>query len=236
MPTLRTRRIAFRTGLVASLVALAVWQVPPVGAEVGGYRHLGAVTSGQWHGITGRLQVVDPGVRAGTYDFVAARFMAKEPLRDGGTAWLEAGWSENGWRGDPGQAVYTYDSVSGHWSFYDQYPIGPGDRIWIYLESSPDGEWAAWLWWDAQWRLLSAVTLPSGADALIEQFVEVYADPRDPAAIAVPRIGVDNVSLRAADGGSAPWRGEVETAVTDSRDGYCVDWQTPYHTWSAGTC
>ncbi|MGH3647563.1 MAG: hypothetical protein ACRDTM_10365 [Micromonosporaceae bacterium] len=219
-----------------SLVALALWQVMPVGAEAGGYRHLGAVTSGQWHGVLGRLGVVDPGVRAGTYDFVAARFMAKEPLRDGGTAWLEAGWSENGWRSGGGQVVYTYDSVDRQWIFHDDYPISPGDRIWIYFDATPDGEWAAWLWWSGEWRLLRTVTLPSGGDALIEQFVEVYADPRDPASIRLPRVGVDNVSLRDADGAAVPWRGEVGTAVADSRDGYCVDWQQPHDTWSAATC
>ncbi|MGH3739552.1 MAG: hypothetical protein ACRDT6_28730 [Micromonosporaceae bacterium] len=218
------------------MAAVVFAGVLPVGAESGGYRHLGAVTGGQWYGVLGRLAVVDPGVRAGTYDFVAARFMVKEPLDDGGTAWLEAGWSENGWHDGGGQVVYTYDSASRAWTFYDQYPIRPGDRIWIYLESDPDGEWAAWLWWDGGWRLLRTVSLPSGTDAQIEQFVEVYADPQRGGQVGVPAIAVDNVSLRAADGGSVAWRDEVDTAVAEGGSGYCVDWQHPYDTWTAGTC
>ncbi|MGH3713491.1 MAG: hypothetical protein ACRDT4_08550 [Micromonosporaceae bacterium] len=234
MLTLRARRNALRVGLVGSLVSLALWQVLPVGAESGGYRHLGAVTSTQWHGVVGRLAVTDPGVRAGTYDFVAARFMAKEQV-GGDTVWLEAGWSENGWR-DGGPAVYTYDSASATWSFYDAYRIAPGDRIWIYLDSTPDGEWAAWLWWDGAWRMLRTVTLPTGADAQIEEFVEVYADPRRAGTVTLPATAVDNVALRTADGGSVPWRAEVDTATADRADGYCLDWRTPYDTWSAATC
>src|SRR5690606_15375150 len=43
-----------------------------------GYHHLGATTAGEWNAVTGRLEVRHTGVRAGAYDFVATRFLAKQ--------------------------------------------------------------------------------------------------------------------------------------------------------------
>ena len=59
---------------------------PPVPQP--GYHHLGATTDGGWSGVLGRLTVDDPGVRAGTFDFVATRFMAKASTATG-VKWLE---------------------------------------------------------------------------------------------------------------------------------------------------
>ncbi|MQA26859.1 MAG: hypothetical protein GEU94_15675 [Micromonosporaceae bacterium] len=156
-------------------------------------------------------------------------------------AWLEAGWSENGWRSGRGQVVYTYDSQAGEWVFHERYPIADGDRIWIHLESASGRatgavEWTAWLWWRGEWRELATVSLPAGGRAQVEEFVEVHVDGRAGGAFAVPRIEVDNVWLRGGDGESSPWRGEVDTAVADSRGRYCVDWRQRYDTWSAGDC
>ncbi|HET6213080.1 MAG TPA: hypothetical protein VFE14_09450 [Micromonosporaceae bacterium] len=211
---------------------------PDYGAA--GYHHLGATSVDPYTGVLGRIAVTDPGVRAGTYDFVAARFMAKKD-HSGRTDWLEAGWTETGWSGGGRQRVYTFDTVHNAWTFYDQYPIRAGDRIWIYLETSdtgPNPVWHAWLWWADAWHLLAALALPLDGGAQQEQYVEVYVDPARGGTIPVPRISTDNVQLRPAAGGPLGyWRDpDVRTTGGVSTDTYCLDWQVTFDTWSAGDC
>ncbi|MGH3656672.1 MAG: hypothetical protein ACRDUA_08425 [Micromonosporaceae bacterium] len=236
MSTVRVPRRPLLHVLTVALLASGLWLAPEVRAGSVGYHHLGAVSDGRWSGVKGRLQVTDPEVRSGTYDFVAARFMVKQSLDDGGTAWLEAGWSENGWRDDGAQVIYTYDSVNGEWRFHEAYRIRPGDRVWLYLKSTPDGEWGAWLWWRGGWRQLVEVRLPGGREAQVEEFVEVYVDPDRGGEFAVPPVSVDNVSLRSPVGLLAPWRDEVATATGDSTGPYCLAWARRYDTWTAGDC
>ncbi|RSM44114.1 hypothetical protein DMB66_52650, partial [Actinoplanes sp. ATCC 53533] len=161
-----------------------------------GYRHLGAGTGGEWNGVSGRMSVVDAAVRQNTYDFVAGRFMVKRDMGSGSIAWLEAGWAETGWAGSGRQRVYTFDTNSGAWQFYEQYAINPGDKVWLEVRTGADGVWQAWLWWNNRWQLLTAQKLPIGPSAYVEQYVEVYTDPRRPTRIDVPPVTVDNVQLR----------------------------------------
>jgi hypothetical protein len=227
---------------------------PATGGErsAAGYRHLGASTAGEWAGVSGRLTVSDPEVRAGTYDFVAARFMAKRRLDTGTVAWLEVGWAETGWSGGGRQRIYTYDTNGRTWRFYDEFPLSPGDQVWLDVHADADGVWQAWLWWDDRWNLLSAETLPIGATAQLEQYVELHADPKRPARLTVPPVAVAEVHLMAPDGvgtqhdagarhdGAHPWREDVDTltgdAAQDRGAGLCLDWTTRYDTWSAGSC
>jgi len=213
---------------------------PVVGEPVPGpgYHHLGATTADDWSGVTGRLTVSDPGVRPGTFDFVAARFMARNQA---GTAWLEAGWSENGWLRDGRQRIYTYDTASRRWTFFDEYPTRPGDQVWIYLESGASSgdrvPWRAWLWWQSQWRLLAETELPIGPAATVEQYVEVYVDPAKGGTLPLPPSSFDNVQLRDADGAFRYWREDgVPTGVGESASTYCLGWITRFDTWSAETC
>ncbi len=163
---LRNRiRVAIAFGLLPLLLGSGA---TPSGALSGppvpqpGYHHLGATSDGTWSGVLGRLTVEHPSVRAGTFDFVATRFMAKAST-DTGVKWLEAGWAETGWA-DPGtQRIYTYDTNTGRWAFYDQYPVKPGDQVWIEIAASstgPDPVWNAWLWWHDSWHLLTSQALP----------------------------------------------------------------------------
>ncbi|GIE89509.1 hypothetical protein [Actinoplanes regularis] len=208
-----------------------------------GYHHLGAGTSGEWGGVSGRYSVVDSSIRAGTYDFIASRFMVKRDLGKGNIAWLEAGWAETGWR-SPGQPrIYTYNTNTKGWQFYDQYPIKAGDTVWLDLHTDTDGVWQAWLWWNDRWNLLTAPKLPIGESAMVEQYVEVHADGGKPGRIDVPPVKADNVQLRPADGGPQRfWRSDVSTLTGVSpgqqqrKGGYCLDWTTRYDTWSAGDC
>jgi hypothetical protein len=208
----------------------------------GGYHHMGAGTGGEWGGVSGRLSVVDTGIRPNTYDFVATRFMVKRDLGNGDMAWLEAGWAETGWAGSGRQHVYTYNTNSRSWQFYDQYALRPGDRPWIDLHTDGQGTWQAWLWWGNRWNLLTAQKLPVGRSGYIEQYVEVYADPRRAARIGVPPVTVDNVQLRPAGGSSGQryWRGDVNTQAADASaqrsSGFCLDWKNRYDTWTAGDC
>ncbi|MFC7764218.1 hypothetical protein ACFQY4_44205 [Catellatospora bangladeshensis] len=174
--------------------------VQPVTAAVPspGYHHLGATTRGRWSGVLGRIEVGDVAVRPGTYDFVAARFMAKT---GDGAAWLEVGWTETGWSGTGRQRVYTYDTATRAWAFYDQYDVRPGDRLWLHLQTESTGAspaWQAWLWWGDTWHLLTSRPLPLTGQAQIEQYVEVHADPVHPGALTIPPLTVSDVALKSA--------------------------------------
>ena len=173
----------------------------------GGYHHLGAGTGGEWGGVSGRISVVDGSIRANTYDFVAGRFMVKRDMGGGSIAWLEAGWAETGWAGPGRQHVYTFNTNTKTWQFYDQYALKPGDKLWIDLHTDGDNVWQAWLWWNNRWNLLTAQRLAIGSGAYVEQYVEVYADPRRSARIGVPSVTVDNVQLRPVGGGDRPATG-----------------------------
>jgi hypothetical protein len=207
----------------------------------GGYHHLGAGTAGEWAGVSGRISVVDGAIRPHTYDFVAGRFMVKRDMGGGSIAWLEAGWAETGWAGAGRQHIYTFNTNTKAWQFYDQYAIRPGDRVWLDLHTDADQVWQAWLWWNNRWNLLTAQKLPIGDRAFVEQYVEVYADPRRGARIGIPRITVDNVQVRPANGGGPRfWRDDVSTLAADATQqragSFCLDWVTRYDTWTAGDC
>jgi hypothetical protein len=208
-----------------------------------GYHHLGANSGGEWSGISGRFSVVDGSVRPNTYDFVAGRFMVKRNLGGGTIAWLEAGWAETGWAAPGRQHIYTFNTNTRTWQFYDQYLLRPGDKVWLDLHSDGDGWWSAWLWWNNRWNLLTAQRLPIGTSAFVEQYVEVHVDAGRPGRIDVPSVVVDNVRLRPATGGEARfWRADVPTLTgadpgqQQRRGGFCLTWVTRYDTWSAGDC
>jgi hypothetical protein len=206
-----------------------------------GYHHLGANTGGTWGGVSGRISVVDGEVRPRTFDFVAGRFMVKRNLGGGRVSWLEAGWAETGWAGQGRQHIYTFNTNTLTWQFYDQYQLRPGDRVWLDLHTDGDGVWQAWLWWDNRWNLLTAQRLPIGPSAVVEQYVEVHVDPSRAANLLVPTVTVDNVQLRSPDDGAYRyWRDDVSTLIGDMAQqrtrGFCLNWQTHYDTWTAGNC
>jgi hypothetical protein len=230
-----------------------------------GYHHLGANTAGVWSGVSGRMSVVNSAVRPGSYDFVAGRFMAKRDLGGGRIAWLEVGWAETGWASPGRQHVYTFNTNTNAWQFYDQYTLKPGDKAWVDLHTDAAGVWGAWLWWSNRWNLLTAQRLPIGATAYMEQYVEVHVDPRRAAQIDVPSVTVDNVQLRPPGGGPARfWRTDVPTLTGDGagtglvaglglglglgigvgadpgqqqrNGGFCLHWINRYDTWTAGDC
>jgi hypothetical protein len=208
-----------------------------------GYHHLGANTGGEWSGVSGRISVVDVSVRPGTYDFVAGRFMAKRNMGRGNVAWLEAGWAETGWSAPGRQHVYTFNTNTKTWQFYDQYPLRVGDKVWIDVRSDADGVWGAWLWWNNRWNLLTAQRLPIGATATVEQYVEVHVDGGRPSRVDVPTMTIDNVRLRPPGGGEQRfWREDVPTLTgvdpgqDQRRGGFCLNWLTRYDTWTAGDC
>ena len=208
-----------------------------------GYHHLGANSAGEWSGVSGRISVVDGSIRPGSYDFVAGRFMVKRDLGGGTIAWLEAGWAQTGWAGPLRQHIYTFNTNTHTWQFYDQYALQPGDRVWMDLHSDANGVWGAWLWWNNRWNLLTAQRLPIGQSAYVEQYVEVHVDAGRPARIDVPSVTVDNVQLRPPDGSAQRyWRDDVPTLTgygpgqPQRTGGFCLNWVNRYDTWTAGDC
>ncbi|MEV6347944.1 hypothetical protein [Actinoplanes sp. NPDC051851] len=215
----------------------------PILPTPSGYHHLGAATSDEWSGVSGRFSVVDSEIRANTYDFTAARFMVKRDLGSGKISWLEAGWAATGWSSPGKPRIYTFNTNSKAWQFYDQYSIKPGDTVWLDLHSDTVGVWQAWLWWNNRWNLLTAQKLALGASALVEQYVEVHVDASKPTEIVMPAVKVDNVQLRPIGGGTPRyWRDDVPTLTGTLpgqqmiRGGFCLNWLTRYDTWTAGNC
>ncbi len=216
---------------------------PAAPAPEAGYHHLGATTQGSWAGVRGRMTVTNPAVRPGSYDFVATRFMAKSDT-PGGARWLEAGWAETGWAGEGRQRVYTFDTNANTWTFYDQYPLAPGEQIWISLAATatpdPAGQamWSAWLWWRGGWHLLTAQPLRIGVQATLEQYVEVYVDPARGGTVTVPMVSLADVTLAAYPGAAPrPWTGDTVASQPGSdMGGYCVDQRQSWQDWSAGSC
>ena len=207
------------------------------------YHHLGATSTAPWSGVLGRITVRDPGVRAESLDFTAARFMARRDGSNGATSWLEAGWAETGWAGGGKQRIYTYDTNRNAWTFFEDYAISDGDQIWIYLEAGAasgdlESEWLAWLWWGDKWHLLADQRLPLTSAALVEQYVEVYADAKRAGGYSVPPVAFDNVQVKERPGGEALfWREDQVPATTRMGTGaYCLNWVTRFDTWSAGDC
>jgi hypothetical protein len=200
-----------------------------------GYHHLGATTTTGWSGVLARLEVGDPGVRAGTFDFLATRVMAKGETPDG-LAWIEAGWAETGWDGAGKQRIYTYDTNRDAWAFYSQYEVKPGDRFWIFMQTEqdiPTPIWQAWLWWSDAWHLLTSQQLPLTGRAKIEQYVEVHTENPFP----VPPVQVDNVQLKDGPTGAMTyWNEKIATAPGLPSPNYCLTWIHPYDTWRAGDC
>ncbi|WP_433299842.1 hypothetical protein ACQP2F_01225 [Actinoplanes sp. CA-030573] len=223
--------------------AVQLTQPGQTGFTPSGYHHLGANSAGEWSGVSGRISVVDGSIRPGSYDFVAGRFMVKRNMGGGRINWLEAGWAQTGWAGPLRQHIYTFNTNTRTWQFYDQYALRPGDRVWIDLHSDPSGVWGAWLWWNNRWNLLTAQRLPIGQSAYVEQYVEVHVDSGRPARIDVPEVTVDNVQLRPPDGGAARyWRDDVPTLTgydagqRQMTGGFCLNWVNRYDTWTAGDC
>lgn len=211
------------------------------GDHMAGYTHLGAGTGNEWGGVSGRIEVTNGSVRRGTYDFVAGRFMVKKDQGNGRIAWLEAGWAETGWSGAGRQRIYTYDTNTRAWRFHDAYNVRPGDRVWLDLRAAGDDTWQAWLWWDNRWNLLASERLPLGRTAHVEQYVELYVDPRRPTRVDVPPVTVDNVRvLPAGSSGGRFWREDIDTVTAhdprERQNAHCLRWITRYDTWSAGTC
>src|SRR2546421_10119672 len=232
-------RVAVAAGLVPVLLgSLRTPDPRPEGPQLPqpGYHHLGATTAGTWAGVLGQFAVRETGVRAGTFDFVATRFMAKAST-PAGTKWLEAGWAQTGWSGTGQQRIYTFDTNSLKWTFYDQYPVKAGDRVWIELAATDGGAWGAWLWWQNAWHLLTTQALPITDHATIEEYVEVYVDPAHDGSIPVPPVEVDNVQLKADPTDRFQyWTQTAPTEPGAAADGYCLGFQVPYDTWHAGTC
>jgi hypothetical protein len=185
--------------------------------------------------VIGRVEVADPDVRAGTYDFVATRFMAKASTSDG-LAWLEAGWTETGWSGEGRQRIYSYDTNRQSWIFYDEYRIRPADRVWVFIQTEQESAraaWQAWLWWGEKWNLLTSQELSIGGRALIEQYVEVHGEKT----FQVPTVRVDSVSLQDGPKGAMRyWDDDVLTNPGAATDGYCLNWERRYSSWAAGSC
>jgi hypothetical protein len=222
---------------------LRLTQPVQAGFTPAGYHHLGANTSGEWSGVSGRISVVNGSVRSRSYDFVASRFMVKRDLGGGDIAWLEAGWAETGWAGVGSPHVYTFNTNTKTWQFYNQYDIKAGDRLWVDIHSDTDGVWGAWLWWNNRWNLLTAQKLPIGSSAYVEQYVEVHVDDGHPTRVDVPPVTVDNVRLKPPGGGDQRfWRADVPTVTgtgpgeQQRTGGFCLDWINPYDTWTAGDC
>lgn len=173
-------------------------------------------------GVYGALNVVDPSVRRGTYEYLSQRFLAKSC---DATQWLEAGWAEPGWRAldDPQgrQYIYTYNSVTRTWNWFDQYPVAPGSRVYFQIYDWGN-VWQAWLWWNGGWQVLDTVSI-DGLNC-IENFVET--DSGNTSHFPFPPIlagdgGTGGVQIADGNGQFRTWDTSIPTILnSDDGSGY----------------
>lgn len=104
------------------------------------------------YGIYAALTVTDTRVPRNSSQYLSQRVLAKSCDRND---WFEIGWVEAGWR-DNKQYIYTHDTPGSGWTFYDQYALSPGQRIYVQIVQSPTdaGLWQVYLWWNGSWQLL----------------------------------------------------------------------------------
>ena len=139
----------------------------------------------------------------------------------GSIAWLEAGWAETGWAGAGRQHIYTFDTNTRTWQFYDQYAAraratglaAPADRRGTAV-------WQAWLWWDDRWNLLTAAEAAAIGSARRSSSTSRCTSTRAARpGIDVPPVTVDNVQLRPAGGGDGPLLARRRRHADRRRDG-----------------
>lgn len=202
-----------------------------------GYHHLGAQTFVvQVQGAMASMTVRNPGARVGTFDFFAARILAKRNV-SGAVRWVEVGWSENGWLNDDRRRIYTFDTTHGVWEFYGQYGLADGQTVTVALEPTScvaTCTWTAFLWWSNQWNALHAVEVPFDSLVAMEQYGEVYTV--DGVHYALPRVDFTGVQVRYA----GLWVNWSDPPVASSWSGnvspYCATAVVPYTTWNVRSC
>lgn len=194
---------------------------------------LGAQTNGfSGAGMFGALNVINTSVRHdGATDYLSQRFLIKSCDSQ---RWFEFGWAEVSWRSE-GQSIYLYDSATRQWRFFDQFPIGPGTRL--YFQATHVGGWdyVVDVYWNGVWNQLGVFNLGEGLGCGNELFVEKYA-PRPGIRIHNPTgatfetgdFGTGGVQLaRGSDGGWQTWNEYVPSFRYDydGSDGSYVSWQ-----------
>jgi hypothetical protein len=198
-----------------------------------GYHHLGGQTSNYGSvGIFGALNVVNPSLVHGTWDFLANRVMAKSC---DSTRWLELGWAEVGWRNDA-QYIYSFNTVLNQWQFFDQYPIGPGSRIYVTVLHVGNGQWEAQLWWNGMWNTLVSVNPGPGIGCGNEQYVEVYTAGTGRhfpfPTITVGDGGTGGMNIADSNAVWHTWDASIPTFETNNLENYyLVTWLARYFSW-----
>lgn len=133
------------------------------------------ISSGQYAWLT---VISAKGVIPRTQDFVAVRMMAKVQGPNGvGDKWLEIGYTTNGMTGG-GTYVYTYDTGTGEWHFYPQYPLRENMQIEVGLFANGP-VWDAWLKYDGTWFKINTCKGPGQQFASFEYYVETHYDKGD---------------------------------------------------------
>ena len=144
---------------------------------------------GRWSGVLGRIEVGDPGVRQGTLR-LRRRPVHGQGATPGGASGLARGRAGPRPAGPATaeQRVYTYDTNRDAWAFYDQYAVGPGDRLWMYLQTEQRRPTARLAGLALVGRPVEPAHQPgrsrSTGQAEIEQYVEVHAENPVPRAVA----------------------------------------------------
>lgn len=157
-------------------------------------RHIGVeTTSYNSIGIIGASTVVNPAVPHPSTSFLSQRILAKSCNE---SHWIEVGWVEAGWRGDA-QYIYTYDSASQLWRFFDQYVLGAGRKITVELIHSGGGTWKALLNWNGQWHELHSFNPgPNTLGCGNESYVEPWSESDERFAFPSIKVGGNSADLR----------------------------------------
>lgn len=187
--------------------------------------------SGQY-GIYAALTVTNARVPRNSSQYLSQRVLAKSCDRGD---WFEIGWVEAGWRDDK-QYIYTHDTPSSGWTFYDQYPLTPGQRIYVQVTQVPSNAnlWQVYLWWNGSWHLLRETVntdwLGCGGELMVDRYQTgqgtwfntngaVNFGDGTSSGVMVKNVGTNSWQ---------PWDRSFPTAVY-SGDYYCWDLKTIFN-------
>ena len=191
------------------------------------YKHLGAETNyGKNTGIIAQIYVTDPEVpHDGSYDyFFYSWVMIYNNARD---KWIQVGWSEVSWR-DNRQYVTVYDTEANQWYFFPEYSLTIGSCYYFAINYQGNGKWAAWIWWDNEWKLLRIANIEVYSAELTGQFCEVYSRPEIWFNVPNTRFYPTYLLI---DNQWQLWTTAYPTTEYNSNPPYYVHWSNRYYDW-----
>jgi hypothetical protein len=198
----------------------------------GKYYHTGhAYQRTDNEGVSATFYVTDPSVPQVNQSFFCAWPMVHARDREMRiqAGWVEPGgpdWQKHGVTPNK-QYVFEHDTLRHEWRFFGQYPIHPRISIQTAVNHQGGGSWAAWPWWDNQWKCLAEnINIGLFTPEVTSVCGEVYTAGEP---FYVPPTRFNPVYL-IINGRMELWTQQYPTQEVPNRS-YYARWHAKYHDW-----